>query len=143
MRPFVSAIAIEIRAAMIRAPGMVMQYAGRRPAGPASTMRSETCRAHGLLPRLQSAAFRVFRTSEVRHRCRCRISPRSTRVNAQENTMTRDRDTQAQELTPEQLESVTGGSLLASGLKLMGEILSNVSKTRSEISMTFARNTRA
>jgi hypothetical protein len=28
-------------------------------------------------------------------------------------------------------------------LKLMGEILSNVSKTRSEISMTFARNSRA
>ena len=28
-------------------------------------------------------------------------------------------------------------------LKLMGEILSNVSKTRSEISMTFARNARA
>jgi hypothetical protein len=27
--------------------------------------------------------------------------------------------------------------------KLMGEILSNVSKTRSEISMTFARNARA
>jgi hypothetical protein len=28
-------------------------------------------------------------------------------------------------------------------LKLMGELLSNVSKTRSEISMTFARNARA
>ena len=28
-------------------------------------------------------------------------------------------------------------------LKLMGEVLSNVSKTRSEISMTFARNARA
>jgi hypothetical protein len=28
-------------------------------------------------------------------------------------------------------------------LRLMGEILSNVSKTRSEISMTFARNSRA
>jgi hypothetical protein len=30
-----------------------------------------------------------------------------------------------------------------SQLKLMAEILSNVSKTRSEISMTFARNARA
>lgn len=29
------------------------------------------------------------------------------------------------------------------GGKLMGEILSNVSKTRAEISMTFARNSRA
>lgn len=29
------------------------------------------------------------------------------------------------------------------GLKVMGEVLSNVSKTRSEISMTFARNARA
>lgn len=29
------------------------------------------------------------------------------------------------------------------GVKLMGEMLSNVSKTRSEISMTFARNSRA
>ena len=34
------------------------------------------------------------------------------------------------------LDQVTGG-------KLMGEMLSNVSKTRSEISMTFARNARA
>jgi hypothetical protein len=32
---------------------------------------------------------------------------------------------------------------MMSSLKLMGEILSNVSKTRSEISMTFARNSRA
>lgn len=32
---------------------------------------------------------------------------------------------------------------MMSSLKLMGEILSNVSKTRSEISMTFARNARA
>lgn len=35
-------------------------------------------------------------------------------------------------------EDVTGGSLT-----LMGEMLSNVSKTRSEISQTFARNARA
>lgn len=32
---------------------------------------------------------------------------------------------------------------MMASLKLMGEILSNVSKTRSEISMTFARNARA
>jgi hypothetical protein len=48
-----------------------------------------------------------------------------------------------QELSPEQLELVAGGSPIESALKLMGEILSNVSKTRSEISMTFARNARA
>ena len=35
-------------------------------------------------------------------------------------------------------EAVQGGNL-----KLMGEMLSNVSKTRSEISQTFARNARA
>jgi hypothetical protein len=60
--------------------------------------------------------------------------------------MTCDHETNAQELTPEQLELVAGGfsiqEMMAS-LKLMGEILSNVSKTRSEISMTFARNARA
>ena len=50
------------------------------------------------------------------------------------------------ELTEDELQQVTGGSLasaLSDSLKLMGEILSNVSKTRSEISMTFARNARA
>lgn len=60
--------------------------------------------------------------------------------------MTCDRDTNVQELTAEQLELVAGGSLIQemmANLKLMGEILSNVSKTRSEISMTFARNSRA
>ena len=60
--------------------------------------------------------------------------------------MTCDRDTTVQELTAEQLELVAGGSLIQemmANLKLMGEILSNVSKTRSEISMTFARNSRA
>lgn len=60
--------------------------------------------------------------------------------------MTCDRDTNVQELTAEQLELVAGGSLIQemmANLKLMGEILSNVSKTRSEISMTFARNARA
>lgn len=44
------------------------------------------------------------------------------------------------------LDRVSGGFLvqeMMSGLKLMGEVLSNVSKTRSEISMTFARNARA
>ena len=43
------------------------------------------------------------------------------------------------ELGDEELDSVAGGNVL----KLMGEILSNVAKTRSEISMTFARNARA
>jgi hypothetical protein len=60
--------------------------------------------------------------------------------------MTCDRDADVQELTAEQLELVAGGSLIQemmANLKLMGEILSNVSKTRSEISMTFARNARA
>ncbi|CAN7276530.1 hypothetical protein LJR220_001297 [Bradyrhizobium sp. LjRoot220] len=60
--------------------------------------------------------------------------------------MTCDRDTNVQELTAEQLELVAGGSPIQemmANLKLMGEILSNVSKTRSEISMTFARNSRA
>jgi hypothetical protein len=68
---------------------------------------------------------------------------RSTHINPWENIMTRNRDTDAQELTLDQLALVAGGSLTESALKLMGEILSNVSKTRSEISMTFARNARA
>ena len=46
------------------------------------------------------------------------------------------------------IEGVAGGRAfliqeMMASLKLMGEILSNVSKTRSEISMTFARNSRA
>jgi hypothetical protein len=60
--------------------------------------------------------------------------------------MTCDRDTDVQELTAEQLELVAGGRLMQemmTGLKFMSELLSNVSKTRSEISMTFARNARA
>lgn len=57
--------------------------------------------------------------------------------------MTRNRNTEVRELTLEQLDIVAGGSPIESALKLMGEILSNVSKTRSEISMTFARNARA
>jgi hypothetical protein len=56
--------------------------------------------------------------------------------------MTRDCETKVQELTVEQLELATGGSIMDT-LKLMSELLSNVSKTRSEISMTFARNARA
>jgi bacteriocin-like protein len=44
------------------------------------------------------------------------------------------------QLSDAELDQVSGGFL---GLKLMGEMLSNVSKTRSEISMTFARNARA
>lgn len=49
------------------------------------------------------------------------------------------------QLSDAELDQVSGGSLvqeIMSGLKLMGEMLSNVSKTRSEISMTFARNAR-
>ena len=45
-----------------------------------------------------------------------------------------------------EIDAVAGGFLIQemmSSLKLMGEILSNVSKTRAEISMTFARNARA
>jgi hypothetical protein len=52
-------------------------------------------------------------------------------------------DAELQELTAEEIERVAGGDVVQAGLKLMGEILSNVSKTRSEISMTFARNARA
>jgi predicted component of type VI protein secretion system len=43
---------------------------------------------------------------------------------------------------PKQARAFLIQEMMAS-LKLMGEILSNVSKTRSEISMTFARNARA
>ena len=49
------------------------------------------------------------------------------------------------QLSDAELDQVSGGFLvqeIMSGLKLMGEVLSNVSKTRSEISMTFARNAR-
>lgn len=42
---------------------------------------------------------------------------------------------------PKQARAFLLQEMMAS-LKLMGEILSNVSKTRSEISMTFARNAR-
>jgi hypothetical protein len=52
-------------------------------------------------------------------------------------------DSELQELTAEEIEHVAGGDVAQTSLKLMGEILSNVSKTRSEISMTFARNARA
>jgi hypothetical protein len=56
-----------------------------------------------------------------------------------------DHNTEVQALTDEQLELVAGGLIqeMMASLKLMGEILSNISKTRSEISMTFARNARA
>lgn len=50
------------------------------------------------------------------------------------------------QLLDTELDHVSGGFLvqeMMAGLKLMGEVLSNVSKTRSEISMTFARNARA
>ena len=59
--------------------------------------------------------------------------------------MTRGRKTEVQELTLDQLDRVTGGSStdVVNVAKNVGETLSNVSKTRSEISMTFARNARA
>jgi hypothetical protein len=62
-----------------------------------------------------------------------------------EDIMTRGRKTEVQELTLDQLERVTGGSStdVVNAAKNVGETLSNVSKTRSEISMTFARNARA
>jgi hypothetical protein len=53
------------------------------------------------------------------------------------------REAQVHELTAEEIDLVAGGDMISSSLKLMGEILSNISKTRSEISMTFARNARA
>ena len=55
------------------------------------------------------------------------------------------RDNDLQELTATEIDCVAGGLIqeMMASLKLMGEILSNVSKTRSEISMTFARNARA
>jgi hypothetical protein len=56
--------------------------------------------------------------------------------------MIRDRETEAQELTAEQLDLVSGGASPLETMRLLSEILSNVSKTRSEISMTFARNAR-
>ena len=43
---------------------------------------------------------------------------------------------------PKQARAFLIQEMMAS-LKLMGEMLSNVLKTRSEISMTFARNARA
>jgi len=43
------------------------------------------------------------------------------------------------ELSDGELDAVSGG---VPSLELMGEMLSNVSKTRSEIAMTFARNAR-
>ena len=58
-----------------------------------------------------------------------------TNINAQANEI--------REMTMDEIDCVSGGDAIASGLKLMGEILSNISKTRSEISMTFARNARA
>jgi hypothetical protein len=64
-------------------------------------------------------------------------------VRAQEIAMTHDTP---QVLADDQIDLVSGGFLIQeamANLKLMGEILSNVSKTRSEISMTFARNARA
>jgi bacteriocin-like protein len=50
-----------------------------------------------------------------------------------ETIMSKTNDTSREELTINKLDTVSGGDVL----------LSNVSKTRSEISMTFARNSRA
>ena len=57
--------------------------------------------------------------------------------------MMHDRKTETQELSLEQLAFAAGGASPQATIQLMSEILSNVSKTRSEISMTFARNARA
>jgi hypothetical protein len=57
-----------------------------------------------------------------------------TNINAQANEI--------REMTMDEIDCVSGGDAIAS-LKLLGELLSNISKTRSEISMTFARNARA
>jgi hypothetical protein len=48
-------------------------------------------------------------------------------------------------LNATEIDCVGGGLIqeMMASLKLMNEILSNVSKTRAEISMTFARNARA
>jgi hypothetical protein len=48
-------------------------------------------------------------------------------------------------LDANEIDSVAGGFVqeMVASLKLMNEILSNMSKARSEISMTFARNARA
>jgi hypothetical protein len=54
----------------------------------------------------------------------------------------RDMYHQIQKDDPKQARSFLIQEMMSS-LKLMSEILSNVSKTRSEISMTFARNARA
>jgi hypothetical protein len=57
----------------------------------------------------------------------------------------RNHDTEVRALAPEQLEHVTSGFLMqeaTAGLKLIDEMRSNVSKTRSEITMTFALNLR-
>ena len=55
-----------------------------------------------------------------------------------------DVDLSTADTLPEAEVTVTAESTSQTSLlKLMGEILSNDSKTRSEISMTFARNARA
>lgn len=48
------------------------------------------------------------------------------------------------ELTVGETDQVSGGLIqeMMASLKLMGEVLSNVGKTRAEISMTFVRNVR-
>jgi hypothetical protein len=60
------------------------------------------------------------------------------------STTAMDVDLSTAPTLPEAEVTVTAESTSQTSLlKLMGEILSNVSKTRSEISMTFARNARA
>jgi hypothetical protein len=61
---------------------------------------------------------------------------------SEEVIMIRDRETEIQERTVDQLELVAGGAMM-DDLKLVFETLSNIAKTRSEISLTFARNARA
>lgn len=57
------------------------------------------------------------------------------------------KETELREVTAAEQQSVIGGTSMIedalAGLKLMGEILTNVAKTRHEISSNFARNSRA
>jgi bacteriocin-like protein len=71
-----------------------------------------------------------------------------------ETIMSKTNDTSREELTINKLDTVSGGDVLDTSREELtineldavsggDALLSNVSKTRSEISMTFARNSRA
>lgn len=70
------------------------------------------------------------------------MPPSNSPIQFENNIMTRDRETEAYEVTLAQLDLVGGGTLMED-LKLLGGMLSNISKVRSDISMTFARNAHA